>query len=208
MIINPSTKEVISSVGFTGNETEKVITCLEAHNISPLVYSYINGIEKVSWVTSGENEGINRYLSLRKGDRRLRPLSNINGLYDGDIFYFTCIGEKEQLMPVYAEIHLDGHYTCTFQQEFYRPEYWCEIMPRQATKANAVNRLKVMWNCDRVISFGDAINDIPMFKISDECYAAANAAESLKRIATGIIESNDDDGVAKWLAENALVSGK
>lgn len=50
-----------------------------------------------------------------------------------------------------------------------------------------------------MVSFGDAINDIPMFRISDECYAVKNAVEELKKIATGIIDSNDEDGVAKWL---------
>ncbi len=85
------------------------------------------------------------------------------------------------------------------QQELYRPEYWCEIMPTLATKANAIRKLKNMWGCTRVISFGDAINDIPMFEISDECYAVENAVDELKAVATGIIESNEDDGVAKWL---------
>ena len=47
-----------------------------------------------------------------------------------------------------------------------------------------------------------SINDIPMFEASYECYAVSNAMDELKRIATGIIESNNDDGVAKWLNEN------
>jgi hydroxymethylpyrimidine pyrophosphatase-like HAD family hydrolase len=76
-------------------------------------------------------------------------------------------------------------------------------LPKQATKANAIKKLKEMWNCDRVVSFGDAINDIPMFQISDECYAVENAVDSLKELATGIIESNDNDGVAKWLREKS-----
>ncbi|MDE6713661.1 MAG: HAD family hydrolase, partial [Lachnospiraceae bacterium] len=33
-------------------------------------------------------------------------------------------------------------------------------------------------------------------------YAVANADEELKAMATGIIESNNNDGVAKWLREN------
>ena len=41
-----------------------------------------------------------------------------------------------------------------------------------------------------------------MFEISDECYAVENAVEELKKISTGIIGSNEDDGVAKWLKEN------
>ncbi len=75
-------------------------------------------------------------------------------------------------------------------------------MPRQATKANAIKTLKGLWQCDRVVSFGDGINDIPMFQISDECYAVKNAVEELKNMATSVIGSNDSDGVAKWLLEH------
>lgn len=57
--------------------------------------------------------------------------------------------------------------------------------------------------CGRVVAFGDAINDIPMFQIADECYAVENAVEELKALATGIITSNEQDGVAKWLLEHA-----
>ena len=53
-----------------------------------------------------------------------------------------------------------------------------------------------------MVSFGDAINDIPMFQISDECYAMENAVDELKEIATGVIGSNNADGVVKWLMAN------
>ena len=66
----------------------------------------------------------------------------------------------------------------------------------------AVRKLKDMWGCDRVISFGDAVNDLPMFRVSDECYAVSNAAEELKAAATGIIGSNEEDGIARWLMEH------
>ncbi len=38
--------------------------------------------------------------------------------------------------------------------------------------------------------------------MADESYAVQNAHEDLKRIATSIIPSNDEGGVAKWLDEN------
>ena len=46
------------------------------------------------------------------------------------------------------------------------------------------------------------MNDIPMFRISDECYAVENACDELKELATGIIGKNDNDSVALWLAEH------
>ena len=201
-IFNPATGEIIASEGFQKEETEKVISVLKGSGICHLVYSYIENEEKVSWVTSNENSWLRRYKTRRNADRRFRPLSDDEHLYDGDIFYFTCAGEREELLPIYEIFSKDDRYTCTLQQELYRPEYLCEIMPRKATKANAILKLKELWGCDRVVSFGDAVNDIPMFRISDECYAVENAVDELKAMATGIIGNNDRDGVAIWLREN------
>ena len=75
-------------------------------------------------------------------------------------------------------------------------------MPKKATKGNAIITLKEKLKCEKIISFGDAINDIPMFKISDESYAVENAVNELKKYATGTIMSNDKDGVAHWLERN------
>ena len=105
-------------------------------------------------------------------------------------------------MPLYEAISKNKQYRCTIQQELYRPEYFCEIMPAGATKANAIRKLKEIRGCDKVISFGDAINDLPMFEISDACYAVENAVEELKAAADGVIDSNENDGVAKWLLEH------
>lgn len=201
-IIHPRTGKVLSQLLFSGEEAEQVREVLQEQHISPLVYALIDRAEKVSYDRTRENEGIQRYLSSRKGDKRFRPLEGSAGLYDGDIFYYTCIGEKEELMPLYRIFSKDNRFRCTLQQELHRPEYWCEIMPGKATKAEAIKTLKALWQCDKVVSFGDAVNDIPMFEISDECYAVENAVQELKDIATGIIAGNDYDGVAKWLWEH------
>ena len=119
--------------------------------------------------------------------------------------YYTCIGSREELFPVYEALKDNEELNCLFHPEIYREEYWCEVLPKKATKANAIKELKKLWNCDRIVSFGDGINDLPMFEISDECYAVENAVEELKRAATGVIESNINDGVAKWLLQNAVL---
>ncbi len=202
-IFHPSTGEIVSKEMFQPEEMQHVRTLLDQFDLYPLVYSFVDGIEKVSWVTSRENDGIRRYLSLRKGDRRLRPVSDKEDLYKGEMFYFTCIGERDALQPVYEICSKDIRFCCTLQRELYRPEYWFEIMPAKATKAEAIQKLKAIWNCSRVVSFGDAVNDIPMFELSDECYAVENAVDQLKAIATGVIASNEDNGVARWLKEHA-----
>ncbi len=201
-IIKPRTGEILSSLSFSKEEGMFARETLAAHGINPLVYAYVDGIERVSWDTTRENDGIKHYLSRRTVDPRLRPLDSGRGLYDGDAFYYTCIGEKEEMVPVYKIFSADKRFRCTLQQELYRTEYWCEIMPVKATKAEAIRTLKKRLGCGRIVSFGDAVNDIPMFEISDECYAVENAVPELKRIATGVIADNEHDGVARWLFEH------
>ena len=207
LIIHPDTGEVISSLSFSEEEACYVRDVLQANDGNPLVYSYVDGVERVSYVAGRENAGIRHYLDARKVDKRFRPLPDETCLYRGDIFYFTCIADREELAPLYEIFAGDGRFRCTLQQELYRPEYFLEIMPKKASKAEAIKRLKEIWRCDRVVSFGDAVNDIPMFEISDESYAVANAVPELKAYATGEIASNDEDGVAKWLAQFGRISG-
>lgn len=204
-ILNPATGEVLAKEEFREKDRQDVRTAFDRYGCSSLVYSFIDGREKVSWILGTENEGIRRYLDMRKGDKRLNPVSNRAELYQGDMFYFTCIGERAELQPIFDIFSRDDRYRCTIQQELYRPEYWCEIMPAKATKAEAIRKLKRLLNCDKVVSFGDAVNDIPMFEISDEAYAVENAVEELKAFATGIIGSNENDGVANWLMEHVVL---
>ena len=76
-------------------------------------------------------------------------------------------------------------------------------MSAKATKANAALQLKNILGCGRLVVFGDNRNDLSMFSVADECYAAANAVPELKEITTAVIGANDNDGVAKWILENA-----
>ena len=61
--------------------------------MSALAYALLDGEERVSWLPERENEGVRYYLSCRKGDKRFRAVSAEPALYQGEVFYITCIGE-------------------------------------------------------------------------------------------------------------------
>ena len=121
----------------------------------------------------------------------------------GNIFYITCIDSPEKLKPMYDKYKETFH--CVYQKDIYTDEQWLEIMPFAASKANAIKQLQKLLECDRVVAFGDGRNDIDMFELVDESYAVQNADEHLKRYATSVISSNDEDGVAHWLEDNYIV---
>lgn len=199
-IVDNITLERIAVNTFTDNEADYIYSLLVNGGVYPIVYSLIDDIEKFSYDTLTLSRGLSDFIDTRKGDFRDRPLVGDKDILLGKKFYFTCIDSADKLEQLYNS--LKDKYNCYFQTDIYSSEHWLEIMPTAATIANAVLQLKDILGCDRVISFGDAVNDIPMAKISDEFYAVGNAADALKSIATGIIGCNDDDGVAQWLLEN------
>ena len=171
-------------------------------SINPIVYSVIDGEEKFSYIENKCNAGQKLFIESRKGDNRDNPVENETDLLKGDIFYISCIYDEKHLKPFYDKYK--EQFNCLYQKDIYNDTQWLEIMPLKATKANGILTLKELLCCDRIVAFGDGINDMAMFKIADECYAVSNAVDELKAIATGIIESNDNDGVAKWLVDNAF----
>ena len=199
-ITDAHTRKRIISNKFTQNEAADIYNSLINFEISPLIYSYINDNEKFSYDKKSINSALADFIESRKNDGRDNPLENTSQILDGDVFYFTCIGEDEKLIAAYNA--LKEKYNCIYQKDIYSNEPWLEIMPHSATKAQAILQLKELYGFDKVVVFGDGINDIPMFEIADECYAVANATEKLKAIATDIIDSNENDGVAKWLTKN------
>jgi len=198
-VMDYATEEILIANYFDEGIGE-VFYDLFRNGIYPIVYSYIDGVEKFSYIPEKCTEGMKFFLDTRKGDRRTNEVRTMDDLIAGKCFYITCIDEPEKLMPFSEKYR--NRYHVVYSKDVYSDFQWLEIMPKTASKANAVLQLKDKLGCDRIVSFGDGANDINMFEISDEAYAVENAIDDLKTIATGVIGSNDDDGVAKWLIAN------
>lgn len=180
----------------------EIIRWYISHGIFPIVYSFIDGREHFSYVPQLSCPALLDFVATREGDPRLRP-TELPGLYDGDIFYITAMGSEETLSEGYRLFSADRSLNCLLYPETYTGDLWLEIMPAAASKSSAAAHLKELLGCERLVCFGDGVNDIPMFRLADECYAVSNAADELKAIATGIIGSNEEDAVALWLEQNA-----
>ena len=198
ILADPQSRKEIE-ISKCGEELQLIRQALADGSIPGFATSYF-GLNEVKLYLAGRtNEGFQDYLQSHSADRRIHMVDTEDELYEGETCYFTFIGPKNELQPFYERVkHIEG-INCVFQQDKYRPEYWLELCPGNATKASAIQRVKQLCGCQRVIVFGDSANDISMFQMADEAYATKNAIDELKEIATGIIESNNADGVAKWL---------
>ena len=89
----------------------------------------------------------------------------------------------------------------------YRGENWYAFMPEGAGKVQAIKELaKILAiSLDDIVAFGDDINDVEMLKMCGTGVAVANAVSQVQTIADSITLSNDENGVAEWLAQNVLM---
>ena len=202
LVIDNATGEILLS-NFFGDEARDVLRDLIAHGVYPIVYTFANGVEQFRYFPEHSTRGVMEFVATRKGDRRDHPVQTEEELFEGEIFYFACIGDPDRLAPLYEKYRKQYH--AVYQRDFYSGEQWLELMPLAASKSNAIRQLKEHLGCGRLVVFGDGKNDIDMFQLADESYAVENAVDELKAVATGVIASNDEDGVAKWLAEHAEI---
>jgi len=80
------------------------------------------------------------------------------------------------------------------------------IMHKEATKSNAVAALVEYLGITQseIVAFGDDLNDVDMLAYAGASVAMGNALDEVKAVADYICDTNENDGVAKWLEENVL----
>ena len=80
------------------------------------------------------------------------------------------------------------------------------IMHKEATKAKALSALADVWDIKQseIVAFGDDLNDLDLLSYVGVGVAMGNALNKVKEAAHIVCDTNDNDGVAKWLEKNIL----
>lgn len=77
-----------------------------------------------------------------------------------------------------------------------------EVFAHHSSKASAIKSVAQKNGIERIVAFGDNINDIPMLRLADIAVCPENAVDEVKEIADIIIGDNGSDSVAKFIASN------
>lgn len=81
-----------------------------------------------------------------------------------------------------------------------------EAFPHGASKRFGIRRLKALVGAERVVVFGDNLNDIPMMEEADVAVAVDNALPEVKDVADIIIGNHNTDSVAAFILNDTLES--
>ncbi len=113
--------------------------------------------------------------------------------------YIVCADKTEKLKTVKAALANIKGIACSLFFDDGDETALLEIYNSAAGKQNATRRFMEQYGFDRVVAFGDNLNDTEMLENADIGLAVANAKPAAKAAASEVIESCDNDGVAKWL---------
>ena len=138
-------------------------------------------------------------------DKRIIHKKRIEG--DKDTLKLVYMGEESLLRPlsIHLKIVFGSQIEVKLSPENYMKCYFLTILHPLSDKAHALIKVHEYLNSDisETTVFGDSINDIGMFKLAGNAVAVANALEEVKKEADIILkESNDEDGVAKYLQQH------
>lgn len=78
--------------------------------------------------------------------------------------------------------------------------YNLEVLAPGVSKASAIRRVAKNVGAERIVVFGDNLNDLPMFAVADHAVAVGNAMPQVKAAADEVIEANYTDAVARYIA--------
>lgn len=78
------------------------------------------------------------------------------------------------------------------------------ILNKNATKMNGIRLLAKQYGIrpEQIVAFGDDYNDIDMLQACGVGIAMENALDEVKKAADQICQSNEEDGVARWIHEH------
>jgi Cof subfamily protein (haloacid dehalogenase superfamily) len=119
---------------------------------------------------------------------------------EGTIYKILASRENENIGLLVETLLTEDTY-CTVANE-----NLVQIMNKKATKWNGIRMMLEACSItsEQAVYFGDDNDDIEPLKQCGTGVAVANAIDAVKEAADVVVESNDEDGVAKWIERNLL----
>lgn len=110
-------------------------------------------------------------------------------------------------VPIINQHLQDVHAELIEHRKWGAPFPVIEIVRKGLSKAVGISKIAHEFQVprDRIIAFGDEDNDLEMIDFAGTGVAMSNGIDELKSIANIVTESNNDDGIGKFLADRLLL---
>lgn len=206
MLYDYAEKRILDVKSLSPATVKTVLELCEAHGKSPMLFQVKQ--HEIRITTRGATSfGERSYIKER--NRLFHNAVEIVEQYDWKqgAFCFSMQDSEQRLRPLCEQLDAFPEIRYTFYPDTYLPDNWfLEISRADAGKGNAVREYKQRFQFQRVVAFGDNLNDMEMLRMADTACVVANGTSDVKRIAQEIIGSNTEDGVAWYVNEKGEIS--
>ena len=188
---------------FSHSEAVRITEIFKESGVIPFMYR-IDGGTLETYYYGFQCHEMEEFFNMRDSlpGRPFIKCDSLSRAADDKVVYFSVQGKQEDLQrtsDLLRKEDIAGH---AFYRDVYNTGIWfLEVFSRNASKSNGVRFVKEYGGFDKVTCFGDNLNDLPMFEVSDRRIAVANAKEEVRSAADEMIGDNESDSVAEWLGK-------
>lgn len=119
------------------------------------------------------------------------------------VLLFLTMQPTEAARRVYEKVCQIGDCRPIFYHDMYGDEIAeLEVFAADASKAIGVREVARTAGAERVVAFGDNVNDLPMLRSVDHGVAVSNAVDEVLVTASEVIGSNAEDSVARYILDH------
>ncbi|MBO5162825.1 MAG: Cof-type HAD-IIB family hydrolase [Ruminococcus sp.] len=185
------------------NVSKKIISAFRKNDVRCFLFKFAEG-RLVTCYDKITEELMQSYVNERrtKFDQPFMECADILDELDETAVYINSCGEFEKLRPVRNSVGEIEGAGFEFYEDTYTKKWYLETFSAAASKGSGIKYLRETYGFERVVAFGDNLNDLSMFEQADVKIAVENGNSRLKEEADVVIKSNDDDGVAIYLGQH------
>lgn len=189
------------------HDVEQMLAIFREHGLHPFCYvmrddSHLDVYHAAKTLTEPEQKFVNLRRNLKLKTFHLGEPCPGDACHSVALFF--GMGLKDAIVTVAERLRKVSDCYISYYKDTYVEGLWLlEIFAPGVSKAAGVAQLKRHLGADRVVAFGDNLNDIPMLQAADIGVAVGNALPEVKAIADVVIGDNTDDAVARFVAEHS-----
>lgn len=196
-------RKYLEIVDIQQEAVKETLTIFDELGLEAMVYGIKD--DQLSVFYRQMNNPVSTKFYEQRKDKTLKKFQQIESfesiIENYQIVNILIFDKLELIEEAYRQVQSIAGITATYYATREEGFGYMELYSADASKANGIKALAKYADFEKIIGFGDNLNDLPMFKFADEAYAPANAVDEIKAIATGVIGHHDEDAIALYLKE-------
>lgn len=184
--------------------TNEIIQTGKKHGCSPFYFLLDSTNKERVYHEKLTTFGMMEFLKSRINDPRFMEVNELESSDDEKTLALTFIGELDDLLPLKEEVSsvLRDKVNLHIMKDYYiEDQYFLEFSHPHAAKCEGLKMWAKHMNVETkdICIFGDNLNDLGLFEVGGKKIAVSNSHVDILGIADTVIESNNEDGVAKYI---------